>query len=169
LLASSVLSGALPRQIRTAQSPYPALPQVTDLVQLHSSASAEGCNAQELVCAIWLVELWRMWQRDDVVSPATLARAAQFLHTWSAGAGPPELELPTPEEALAALRSCGNPLCSELGGDSEAGLPRRACGRCGAVSYCSPACQRQHWALGHKGQCVGPAAAAGALAGLGGG
>ncbi|GFR42603.1 hypothetical protein Agub_g3534 [Astrephomene gubernaculifera] len=48
---------------------------------------------------------------------------------------------------------CGNPACVNVSGGSEGELPRRACGRCGAVSYCGPECQRAHWRAGHKDVC----------------
>ncbi len=47
-----------------------------------------------------------------------------------------QLPLPSPAEALAQLRPCGNPLCTELGGDSEARVQLKACARCGTVAYC---------------------------------
>ncbi|PNW81834.1 hypothetical protein CHLRE_06g262350v5 [Chlamydomonas reinhardtii] len=98
-------------------------------------------------------------------------------------------------EQLAALLGetglvlCGNPTCSSLDGDSEAGLMAagaaagqqrggrggaaggggriKTCSRCSAVRYCSGACQLQHWTTGgHKEACAG---AAGGSGGAGGG
>ncbi|GLC49522.1 hypothetical protein PLESTB_000228400 [Pleodorina starrii] len=41
--------------------------------------------------------------------------------------------LASPAEVAAVLRTCANPDCLNLEGDSEAGLRLAACGRCGAV------------------------------------
>ncbi len=67
--------------------------------------------------------------------------------------------LPSPAEAAAVVfpaPRCGFPGCVNLEGDSEAGLRARgprACGRCGAVRYCSKECQAAHWKAGHKQVC----------------
>ncbi|KXZ53500.1 hypothetical protein GPECTOR_7g950 [Gonium pectorale] len=53
-----------------------------------------------------------------------------------------------------ALRVCCNPACGDLTGESEAGLKLRLCAGCEAVRYCGAACQRQHWASGHKAECA---------------
>ncbi|PNW81838.1 hypothetical protein CHLRE_06g262550v5 [Chlamydomonas reinhardtii] len=89
----------------------------------------------------------------------------------------------------AGLVLCGNPACSSLEGDSEAGLMAagaaagqqrggrgeaaggggriKTCSRCRAVRYCCGACQLQHWTTGgHKEACAG---AAGGSGGAGGG
>jgi hypothetical protein len=158
---------ALPDEARaaalaSARAPAAGSPAPLEFSALASAVVVET-GSQIVAWAEALETLWRDWQRGALTSPAevvvVLERFAQ-----QAGAQWPDLALPRPDEALAALRSCSNPLCGELGGDSEAGLPRCACGRCGAVSYCSTACQRRHWALGHKQQCAGPAAAAPAAA-----
>mmetsp|Transcript_99958 Transcript_99958/g.182327 ORF Transcript_99958/g.182327 Transcript_99958/m.182327 type:complete len:512 (-) Transcript_99958:272-1807(-) len=41
------------------------------------------------------------------------------------------------------------PSCAQCG---TSGAPA-SCGRCKAVSYCGPACQRAHWKAGHKSVC----------------
>ena len=43
---------------------------------------------------------------------------------------------PTPAAALALLHTCGNLLCVELRGDSEAGVALMSCARCEEVTYC---------------------------------
>ncbi|KXZ47676.1 hypothetical protein GPECTOR_33g558 [Gonium pectorale] len=53
----------------------------------------------------------------------------------------------------ALLRTCANPECVNLEGDSEADLKLLACGRCGAVGYCCRGCQTAHWKSGHKEAC----------------
>jgi hypothetical protein len=131
------------------------------LVSLVPSLAAGQSAEADLLTRRALVALGRLWRHGE--EPAAGSMEATCLDSLAVRAGGrwPYLALPTPAEALAALRTCGNPLCGEMGGDSEAGLPRRACTRCRAVSYCSPACQWQQWALGHKQQCAGPPAAAG--------
>ena len=39
------------------------------------------------------------------------------------------------------------------------GRPLQGCGKCGAAVYCGRDCQLAHWALVHKEQCKGLAAA----------
>ncbi|KAG2492585.1 hypothetical protein HYH03_009246 [Edaphochlamys debaryana] len=51
--------------------------------------------------------------------------------------------------------ACSNPACANLAGDSEAGLRRQRCGRCGQASYCCRDCQTAHWRSGHKEACGG--------------
>ncbi|GLC43630.1 hypothetical protein PLESTF_001613800 [Pleodorina starrii] len=64
------------------------------------------------------------------------------------------------EVAAEVLRTCTNPFCVNLEGDSEAGLRLAACGRCGAAWYCCRGCQTAHWRTGHRAECSGGAAAA---------
>ncbi len=67
--------------------------------------------------------------------------------------------LPSPAEAAAVVfpePRCGFPGCINMEWDSEAGLRARgprACGRCGAVRYCSRDCQAAHWRAGHTQEC----------------
>ncbi len=63
----------------------------------------------------------------------------------------------TPCDAGGILRCCSNPRCAELAGDSEAGVVLRRCGGAcgGAAAYCCTACQRAHWAAGHREECTG--------------
>ncbi|GLC43618.1 hypothetical protein PLESTB_000401000 [Pleodorina starrii] len=80
----------------------------------------------------------------------------------------PEVEavlraLACPDEVAAeVLRTCANPACVNLEGDSEAGLRLAACGRCGAALYCCRDCQTAHWRAGHRAECGGGASAVGA-------
>ncbi len=62
-----------------------------------------------------------------------------------------------PCDARQVLPCCSNPRCAELAGDSEAGVVLRRCGKAcgGAAAYCCAACQRAHWAAGHREECVG--------------
>ncbi|GLC75242.1 hypothetical protein PLESTF_001612600 [Pleodorina starrii] len=68
--------------------------------------------------------------------------------------------LASPAEVEAVLRTCANPACLNLEGDSEAGLRLAACGRCGAAWYCCRDCQTAHWRMGHRAVCRGGAVAA---------
>ncbi len=65
--------------------------------------------------------------------------------------------LAPPCEARQVLACCSNPRCAELAGDSEAGVVLRRCGGAcgGAAAYCCAACQRAHWAAGHREECTG--------------
>ncbi|PNH11260.1 hypothetical protein TSOC_001883 [Tetrabaena socialis] len=75
------------------------------------------------------------------------------LPVQDSGSGAGALLLLAPVEACALLRTCANPACDNLAGDSEAELPLRACGRCGAAWYCRPECQTAHWRAGHRQAC----------------
>ncbi len=113
----------------------------------------------------------------DWPSGATLASA---LRTWEAGVcgdlERPALRSPgrlpiarlatgaSMVEALEAevqqpwpLRRCAWWRCTNLAGDSEAGLPLRACGACGGAWYCGRGCQIAHWREGHRDECGGRA------------
>ncbi|PNH03347.1 hypothetical protein TSOC_010569 [Tetrabaena socialis] len=74
-----------------------------------------------------------------------------LVNAWSEGAS--GLRVPPPAEGRALLRTCANPACDNLAGGSEAELPLRACGRCGAAWYCRPECQMAHWRAGHREAC----------------
>ncbi len=72
---------------------------------------------------------------------------------------PPRLVLPpTRAGALPRLYMCGNPRCSNFGGDCEWALPLKQCGGCRAVRYCGADCQRAHWREGHRAECKALAA-----------
>ncbi|PNH07140.1 hypothetical protein TSOC_006432 [Tetrabaena socialis] len=68
-------------------------------------------------------------------------------------------------EARALLRTCANPACDNMAGDSEAGLPLRACGRCGGAWYCRKECLAAHWRSGHRGACAGRGSVAAGVVG----
>ncbi len=58
-----------------------------------------------------------------------------------------EVQQPSP------LRRCSWWRCTNLAGDSEAGLQLMKCGRCSGAWYCRRECQAAHWREGHKGEC----------------
>ncbi len=49
-------------------------------------------------------------------------------------------------------RRCASLRCTNMAGASEAELPTRRCGGCGAVRYCSESCSREHWRA-HRAAC----------------
>ncbi len=53
------------------------------------------------------------------------------------------------------LQVCSWGRCTNLAGDSEAGLQLQACSRCGEAWYCGRECQVAHWREGHKAECGG--------------
>ncbi len=65
--------------------------------------------------------------------------------------------LSPPCNARQLLPCCSNPRCAGLAGDSEASVVLRRCGGAcgGAAAYCCAACQRAHWAAGHREECTG--------------
>ncbi|PNH06653.1 hypothetical protein TSOC_006952 [Tetrabaena socialis] len=116
------------------------------------------------------------WEALAAAASALARQAAQ----WGAGGGEDGTELgravvalgpqpadaaarplvSSPSEARAMLRTCANPACDNLAGDSEAEVPLRACGRCGGAWYCRRECLVAHWRSGHKEACAGPGAMA---------
>ncbi len=99
-----------------------------------------------------LVERWRMLdpeaRRAGVAPPLTADEDLE--EEWLL-----VRLMPPPCDAGQILACCSNPRCAELAGNSEAGVVLRRCGGAcgGAVAYCCTACQRAHWAAGHKGEC----------------
>ncbi|PNH03012.1 hypothetical protein TSOC_010962 [Tetrabaena socialis] len=127
--------------------------------RLGKEAGAVGAAATALVnqAELWVAgggtELARSGAaRGDPTVPGAVARA---------------LLTSAPADARALLRTCANPACDNLAGDSEAALPLRACGRCGAAWYCRRECLASHWHSGHKEACVARGEAAGVMAGPG--
>ncbi|PNH09332.1 hypothetical protein TSOC_004056 [Tetrabaena socialis] len=108
---------------------------------------------------------------DWMVAEAfALARQAEL---WAAGGGEDGAELvwvlggaepkivamaqaliSCPAGARTLLRICANPACDNLAGDSVAGLPLRACGRCGGAWCCRKERLAAHWRSGHREACV---------------
>ncbi|KXZ44403.1 hypothetical protein GPECTOR_68g374 [Gonium pectorale] len=80
-------------------------------------------------------------------------RAEAPEHRFSAPEALSPLVLP-PAAARSLLRTCANPGCANLEGDSEAGLRLQACGSYGAARYCGATCQAEHWRAGHKEACA---------------
>ncbi|PNH11382.1 hypothetical protein TSOC_001732 [Tetrabaena socialis] len=61
--------------------------------------------------------------------------------------------LSDPAHARSLLRTCANPACDNLAGESEADLTLLKCGGCSVVWYCRRQCQAAHWGSGHKQAC----------------
>ncbi|PNH09109.1 hypothetical protein TSOC_004278 [Tetrabaena socialis] len=125
----------------------------------------------------------------DAADGAALAAAASALASqaelWAAGGGEDGGELvralaarapgsvfnaqaralTSSPEARALLRTCANPVCDNLAGDSEAELLLRACGRCGGAWYCRKECLAAHWRVGHREACTGRGVTAAGAAG----
>jgi hypothetical protein len=125
---------------RTGNSPTLWL-QPAALRRIGSFLRDEGEHPSEAAAAAATASLWEAWASAEVGRPLSSAREAALAAKLKAvlSWGELRLPLPTPAEALALLQlhSCGNPLCAALGGDSEAGVQLKACGRCGAAAYCS--------------------------------
>ncbi|KXZ49640.1 hypothetical protein GPECTOR_20g497 [Gonium pectorale] len=56
--------------------------------------------------------------------------------------------------ARRLLRTCANPNCANLDGDSEAGLRLTPCAGCGEAAYCCRDCWTAHWRAGHRAACA---------------
>ncbi|PNH03821.1 hypothetical protein TSOC_010089, partial [Tetrabaena socialis] len=125
------------------------------LLRLLASKPAEGQEDEGGALAVASAALARqaeLWAAGGGEDGAELARAVAALRSLPLmGVAAAEL-LSSPAEARALLRTCANPACDNLAGDSEAELPLRACGRCGGTWYCRRECQAAHWGI-HKGAC----------------
>ncbi|PNH09330.1 hypothetical protein TSOC_004054 [Tetrabaena socialis] len=102
-------------------------------------------------------ELWAAGGGED---GGELVRAVEAMASGSAHAALARALVSSPSAAHALLRTCANPACDNLAGDSEAGLPLRACGRCGGAWYCRKECLAAHWRSGHREACAGRVEAA---------
>ncbi|MEW5314921.1 MAG: hypothetical protein WDW38_006381 [Sanguina aurantia] len=61
------------------------------------------------------------------------------------------------ESDYAKVGYCGNGVCDNLSGCTEAALPTLLCAGCRRVRYCSEECQRQAWVGGgHRDRCGTP-------------
>ncbi|PNH03796.1 hypothetical protein TSOC_010131 [Tetrabaena socialis] len=83
-----------------------------------------------------------------------LVRALQALGPHPSTEAVARALVSSPAEIRALLRTCANPACDNLAGDSEAELPLRACGRCGGAWYYRKECSVAHWRSGHREACV---------------
>jgi hypothetical protein len=146
-----------------------------DAVQLALQLAMQG-GAQPLrgswLHTSCLLEGWRLIQEKNAASThseairtsasframrATFAEggaAAAFLRATAATRPAMPQRRTTAEEPT--LRCCDAPECTKA--EHTAGDFKK-CARCGAVRYCSKACQVLHWRAGHKRECCGAAAA----------
>ncbi|KAG2491768.1 hypothetical protein HYH03_009929 [Edaphochlamys debaryana] len=89
------------------------------------------------------------WAAGEEADPSSATFIPSEPHWWA-----PLLVPPTEARRRLGLPpACSNPACASLAGDSEAGLRRQQCGRCGRASYCCRECQVAHWKAGHKEAC----------------
>jgi hypothetical protein len=130
---------ALPAETRAAvlsasRSSRSVSLQPAALLRMAKAAQDAGSPVPAAAAAV-TVTVWEAWQAspppDAAVEAALLAQLRASL-----GWGHLQLPWPSPAEALALLHPCSNPLCTELGGDSETRVQLKACARCGAVAYC---------------------------------
>ncbi|KXZ47162.1 hypothetical protein GPECTOR_37g168 [Gonium pectorale] len=75
------------------------------------------------------------------------------------------LAMPPPAAARRLLRTCANPGCANLEGDSEAELRLTPCAGCGEAAYCCRDCWTAHWRAGHRAACARRRLEAGGQAG----
>jgi hypothetical protein len=121
--------------VRSVGGSGAAAPLQPAVLRRLATALQDAEMTEVAVVAAATAALWEAWQASP---PVDAAREAALLAELRAALGwrQPQIPLPSPAEALALLRTCGNPLCTELGGDSEARVQLKACARCGAVAYC---------------------------------
>ena len=55
--------------------------------------------------------------------------------------------------AMKSAQARETKICGQCGKTEEPGETFNHCSRCKVVSYCSKACQKQHWRGGHKDTC----------------
>ncbi len=115
---------------------------------------AQGSQAKVGLLAD-IQELERHVRATD--SDSDMIRTPKLLLGVGTGVWPLVGPLAPPCSAGGMLACCSNPRCAELAGDSEAGVVLKRCGGAcgGAAAYCCAACQRAHWAAGHREECTG--------------
>ncbi|KXZ41075.1 hypothetical protein GPECTOR_842g80 [Gonium pectorale] len=139
---SAVCSRGATAVAATAPPPLPWRPEALRAVAAHLQCYGEDESARE-------AEGLAAWLEHGCVGSPPLPPLP--------GPGSPLAALPAPAEvrSLSLLRTCANPACANLEGDSEADLKLLSCGGCGEVGYCCRPCQTAHWRAGHKGECAG--------------
>lgn len=107
-----------------------------------ATAAREVLQAATTVPLLSPAEAWA--EAEAEASSAVASRSST---------SPPAAAPPPPPPVL--VRSCAHSGCTNVTGDSEAGLEAglRHCAGCGAVAYCGRACQVAHWKEGHKETC----------------
>ncbi len=106
-----------------------------------------GCGA-----AVMLAQALEAWEGGEDVSIEAKAGSAPRTTADEARARFALSELLEGEQQQQGRR-CSWWRCTNLAGDSEAGLPLRACARCGGAWYRGRECQAAHWRERHKGEC----------------
>ncbi|KXZ49638.1 hypothetical protein GPECTOR_20g495 [Gonium pectorale] len=139
-----------------SRPPLPALPWGPELLrglgaQLRAYESPAEAEAVEAVAAA--MDCWA--GEEAVDGEGGGSGAARFPEL---GLAPALLRLasamPPPAAARRLLRTCANPGCANLDGDSEAGLRLTPCAGCGDAAYCCRDCWTAHWRAGHRAACA---------------
>ncbi|KXZ41491.1 hypothetical protein GPECTOR_433g309 [Gonium pectorale] len=158
-----------PADLEQAGNPSPPAPAAsTGAWTTPGCGGSTACPVSSLPLP-WRPELLRAAAaRLRSASEDESAADAEKLAAWleRGCVGPPGLQPPPqpgplasallpPAEARRLLRTCANPACVNLEGDSEADLQLLSCGGCGEVGYCCRPCQTAQWRAGHKEACAG--------------
>jgi MYND finger len=66
----------------------------------------------------------------------------------------------TKQELTMKDLSCNDEMCAncfkeEVADGSSSSNEKFCCGACKRISYCSVACQKEHWVKAHRDQCIG--------------
>jgi hypothetical protein len=132
----------------------------------HSSSSSGATHSEAFLQARGrhvhgLLQLLRRLGLEDDAT-ALERGAVEWVVQMDAGTVPASPEgrgrpvaLPPLSACEGLMRTCSNPRCANLEGDSEAELRLQVCAGCGGPSYCGRACQVAHWRAGHKEACAG--------------
>ncbi len=136
-LVAAAVTLALPAETRAAVraaggSGAAVSLQPAALRRIVRAAQGAGQPVREGAAAVSVWEAWRASLPVDAAREAALLAELRAVLGWEE----PQLPLPSPAKALAALHTCSNPACVELSGDSEARVQLKACAHCGAVAYC---------------------------------
>ncbi|PNH11341.1 hypothetical protein TSOC_001742 [Tetrabaena socialis] len=179
--ACCCVAAALPREVRAAVAGGGAAGSGAVGGQSGGARPGRGSGGPDPLAASWSLESARglaavlRAKREEGTAAAAEALEAQ-LGQWVAGGGEegsrgvrsavralvrlPQIDraaraLPSdPAGAQSLLRTCANPACDNLAGESEADLTLLKCGGCSIMWYCRRQCQAAHWGSGHKQACT---------------
>lgn len=124
------------KQVPQGQPQPPPTPEAQPHPQLQSLPTPEAQPQPQR--SPWYQRLWQQ---------------AAEASTSAASGSSPAPEPPT----RPRRRTCSNPGCGAT--ERPDGGKLLKCERCRTVRYCSAECQKQHWHVQHRAECVAPASA----------
>ena len=115
-------------------------------IEVHADVSEVMVRRHGVDSFFWKVDHWQLGKRELEL------RAEQFNRALDVVAKEKKL---TPEvvanNRASVFAPCGNPRCAKW--ETTKIKEFKLCKRCTKCAWCSEACQRAHWKMGHKKEC----------------